>query len=250
METLIRSYGKEDLHRKVGAVIKDRSSNQEDIRSIIKRSLNWSTIGEILDLGCGYGWFESSFDEGFKTIIGVDALEENGEAFLTTTKTKAQETDFKKIVLPASLPFEDKSFDLVIAAYSLYFFPDMLPEIKRLLRPEGIFLAVTHSEGMLEEGEEFFHFKNLRGLIESFSAENGEEKVKQYFRRVSFIDYINSLVFDQQDGDDLALYIEFKAEFISKDVNPAEVTETLLRELYKRGRLTFNKNDRIFIAQK
>lgn len=250
MRALISSYGKEDLHRKVGAVIKNHSSNREDIRTIVKRSLNWSSIRRILDLGCGYGWLESSLDGGFETILGVDALEENRGPFLATVKAKAHETSFKRIILPASLPFEGESFDLIIAAYSFYFFPDILPEVKRLLTPEGVFLTVTHSEGMLEEGEEFFHFKNLRRLIQSFSAENGEEKLKQYFDKVTYIDYPNSLVFDRIDGDDLALYIEFKAEFISKDVNPAEVTETLLRELGKRGRLSFNKNDRIFMAQK
>lgn len=250
MEIVIRSYGNEDLHRRVGGVIRAHSSNREDIRAVVKSSLYWSTIRKILDLGCGYGWIESCLNGKFETIVGIDALEANAEPFLTAAKAKAQEVVFERITLPASLPFADESFDLIIAAYSLYFFPDMLPEVKRLLAPDGILLAVTHSEGMLEEGEEFFHFKNLRGLIECFSAENGEEKLKQHFRRVTFVDYINSLVFDREDGDDLALYIEFKAEFISKDVNPAEVTETLLRELDKRGRLSFNKNDRIFMAQK
>jgi SAM-dependent methyltransferase len=250
MESLINSYGNEDLHRRVGEVIKAHSVNQEDIRAVVERFVDWSSVRRILDLGCGYGWLESSLDGGFETIFGVDALEENAKPFLATAKAKAQEAGFERITLPALLPFESESFDLVIAVYSLYFFPGILPEVERLLKPDGVFLALTHSEGMLEEGEEFFHFKNLRGLIECFSGENGEGKLKQHFTRVRYIDYVNSLFFGRDDGEDLALYIAFKAEFISKDVDPAEVTHRLLRELDKRGTLSFNKNDRIFLAQK
>lgn len=250
MDTLIASYGNEDLHRRVGEIIKARSRNQEDMRTVVKNSLEWSGIRNLLDLGCGYGWLEGSLDGGFETIVGVDALPENGEAFLSTVKAKADKTDFEQITLPAPLPFDAETFDLVIAAYSLYFFPGILPEAKRVLKPDGVFLTITHSEGMLEEGEEFFHFKNLRDLIEQFSAENGEGKLKEFFARVTFIDYLNSLVFDRERGHELALYVGFKAEFIAKDVDPAEVTERLMRELDERGSLSFNKNDRIFLARK
>lgn len=250
MNSLISSYSDSDLHRRVGEVIKAHSVNKDDIRAAAKHSLDWSTIRDILDLGCGYGWLESSLNGGFETIFGIDAFQENAEPFLSTAKLKARKTGFERITLPAPLPFESGTFDLIIAGYSLYFFPDVLPEVKRLLKPDGIFFTITHSEGMLEEGEEFFHFKNLRGLIERFSAENGEAKLRQCFSRIRYIDYMNSLVFNRGDGDDLALYIAFKAEFISKDVDPKEVTERLLRELNKRGSLSFNKNDRIFLAQK
>lgn len=250
METLIKSYGDEDLHRKIGEVIRAHSSNCEDIREVVKRSLDWSSVRRILDLGCGYGWLESSVAGTFEAIFGVDALEQNREPFLSIARAKAGQAAFEPLTLPAPLPFESQSFDLIVAAYSLYFFPDVLSEVKRLLKPDGVFLAITHSEGMLEEGEEFFHFKNLRGLIERFSAENGEEQLNVYFSHVSYVDYINSIVFSREDGDDLARYIAFKAEFITKDVDPAEVTEKLLRELDKRGILSFNKNDRIFQARK
>lgn len=250
MEPLIKSYGNEDLHRRVGEIIKARSLNQEDIRTVVKRSLDWSNIRSLLDLGCGYGWLESSLNGGLETIVGVDALAENAEAFLSTVKAKARKTGFDRIILPAPLPFDSETFDLIVAVYSLYFFPGVLPEVRRLLKPDGVFLTITHSEGMLEEGEEFFHFKNLRGLIERFSAENGEAKLKEHFSRVTFVDYLNSLIFDRNQGDDLALYVAFKAEFIAKDVDPAEVTDRLLRELDRRGRLSFNKNDRIFLARK
>lgn len=250
MEHLIESYGDEDLHRRVGWVIKTHSTNREDIRAVVSRSLNWLSVRRILDLGCGYGWLESSLKGEFEKILGVDALEENARPFLAMAHGKAQKVDFRRIVLPTSLPLEPDSFDLVAAVYSLYFFPGILPEVSRVLDPGGTFLTVTHSEGMLEEGEEFFHFKNLRGLIERFSAENGEDILRRWFRSVTYVDYTNSLVFTREDGDDLALYIAFKAEFISKDVDPAEVTERLLEELDKRGSLSFNKNDRIFLARK
>ena len=84
--------------------------------------------------------------------------------------------------LPTVIDYPAGYFDLVICAYSLYFFPGILPEVKRILRNGGSFVVITHSETMLEEGKRFFDFKNLRTVIEKFSAENGEAILRKYFQ--------------------------------------------------------------------
>jgi hypothetical protein len=103
---------------------------------------------------------------------------------------------------------------------------------------------------MLEEGEEFFDFSNLRQIINNFSAENGEALLRKHFENVESIDYINSLVFHQEEKDNLAQYIDFKKEFISKDVSPVAVKAKMIDELETRGVMRFNKNDRIFLVHK
>jgi SAM-dependent methyltransferase len=49
-----------------------------------------------------------------------------------------------------ALPFEDSSFDIVTARHMLYHVPDIraaLLEVRRVLRPDGRFLAVTNADG-------------------------------------------------------------------------------------------------------
>jgi SAM-dependent methyltransferase len=141
-------------------------------------------------------------------------------------------------------------FDLIVSLYSLYFFPGAVGEIARLLKPGGLFVCLTHSASMLEEGQHYFDFRNLRKVIEHFSAENGEALLRQYFPGVRHIDYPNALVFRRGDEDSLATYIDFKKEFIEKDVDPGVVRDKMVSELRRKGELSFNKNDRIFLAEK
>jgi hypothetical protein len=103
---------------------------------------------------------------------------------------------------------------------------------------------------MLEEGKRFFDFKNLRTVIEKFSAENGAAILSKYIKDIKAVEYNNSLIFYNGDEKDLALYIDFKREFIRKDVDPGLVRETMLQELFKNGELRLNKNDKIFLMRK
>jgi SAM-dependent methyltransferase len=247
---IVQSYSNQPLHAKIGKLIKAYSENKTDIRSIAKRMIEWKNVQRIIDLGCGYGWFEDALEESLDLIVGVDFFTENGPPFVRRAKKTAKEVVFKTSLLPATIDFPTGYFDLAVCAYSLYFFPDMLPEVKRILRNGGTFVVITHSESMLEEGKRFFDFKNLRTVIEKFSAENGEAILKKHFQRIISVDYPNSLVFHRDDEKDLALYIDFKREFIKKDADPDLVRETMLRELMINGECRLNKNDKIFLVQK
>jgi len=248
MKNIIRSYADFDFHRTIGALIQKHSENNQDIRDVTNNAIEWSRVHTILDLGCGYGWYEERLQGPFDYIMGIDCHPANEEAFLSITRTLAKKTDFISTYLPCPINVPEGYFDLVVSAYSLYFFPDMLPEVKRILNPQGVFLVITHSEAMLEEGEMFFQFKNLKKVIQNFSAENGMALLQPWFPNTRAIDYYNSLVFRKDDKEDLERYIDFKREFIAKDADPETVKNTMMRELEQRGFLRFNKNDRIFLA--
>lgn len=247
---IIRSYSDLKVHTEVGAIIQHHSENKEDIGRVVRDAIPWGEgIKDVLDLGCGYGWFEEVMPAGLETIGGIDCLAENEGPFLKAARPKAREVFFFKMMLPAPTGLSTARFDLVVSLYSLYFFPGLLPEIARLLRPGGLFLALTHSASMLEEGQHYFDFRNLRKVIEHFSAENGHDILRPYFRDVRHIDYPNALIFHRGDEGSLAKYIDFKKEFIEKDVDPRIVREKMIAELGRKGELTFNKNDRIFLAR-
>ncbi len=246
---VLNAYRDVAAHRKMGFLIRDHSENREDIREIAKKALDWGNIHRILYLGCGYGWFEEALDNRFDLVAGIDVCEENRDAFLRAAGNIASECVFVRLELPSPIDMPSGSFDLIVSVYSLYFFSGVVTEVKRLLAPEGTFLCITHSEKMLEEAEEFCRFSRLRRIIERFSAENGETYLKSWFPSVEHIDYLNSLVFEAGDREDLRVYVLLKKDAVATDVDPDVLEEKLLRKLGRKGILRLNKNDRIFIAK-
>ena len=246
----IESYKDVGFHKRIGLLIKDRSENKEDIREVACKALGRRDVSRMLNLGCGYGWFEEAIQKRLDLIMGVDVHEENRDDFLRAARRVSATSLFVRSKLPAPIDVPSGFFDLIVAIYSLYFFIGMLPEVKRLLAPGGLFLSITHSEAMLEEAEEFFQFRSMRRTIERFSAENGAAVLGEYFSTVTHVDYENCLIFKSGDRDDLKDYVHFKREFITNDADPDLVRKRLFQELDRRGVLKFNKNDRIFLARK
>ncbi len=250
MKEIATGYADLAFHRQVAQIIRERSENKEDIRGIAWGLVDWPRVHAMLDLGCGYGWFEEGLQQRVTYILGIDCLAENRIPLLKRAASAADGAEFLQSVISSRIDAADATFDLVVSSYSLYFFPEIIPEVKRVLRAKGLFLVITHSETMLEEGEQFFDFRNLRQVIRGFSAENGEAKLKEHFAQVSYVDYRNALLFTEGSDEDLASYIDFKKEFISKDVDAELVSRTMLGELRTRGFVRLNKDDRLFVATK
>ena len=104
------------------------------------------------------------------------------------------------------LPFEDGSFDLVVAAWVLFHVPDLdrgLAEIARVLRPGGRLVAVTNSEHHLAEAREHAGI-SMVGRV-SFSRENGEESLRRHFAEVRREDVDGTVTF--ADGDAIRAYV-------------------------------------------
>lgn len=83
------------------------------------------------------------------------------------------------------LPFDDESFDTVVAAWMLYHVPEpdrALAEMARVLVPGGRLVAVTNSVRHIEELRDLFGA--LQGFEKQFNAENGEAILRRHFRDV------------------------------------------------------------------
>jgi hypothetical protein len=84
---IIRSYSDLAIHTEVGAIIQHLSENKKDIRLTVRDAIPWeNNIKTVLDLGCGYGWFEEIMPTGLDLIGGIDCLEENETPFLAAAR--------------------------------------------------------------------------------------------------------------------------------------------------------------------
>ena len=144
----------------------------------------------ILEVGCGTGVFADRLrtENPEATVIATD----QSERLVELTADRGVDA---RVADVQDLPFPDASFDLVAAMWMLYHVPDLdrgLAEIRRVLRPEGRFLAVTNGNESLAQ---LRRDAGGEALVTQFSSENGEEALRRHFGHVSREDLDTRAVF-------------------------------------------------------
>ena len=116
-----------------------------------------SSVRQALDVGCGTGAFllplaRRLVPQG-ATVIGLDLAE--GTLGQARARVQAEGLPVDCVIGDVeALPFDDSSFDLVLANYMLYHVPDLeraIAELRRVLRPGGTLLAATNGQGHMRE---------------------------------------------------------------------------------------------------
>jgi len=153
------------------------------------------------------------------------------------------------------LPWEGGVFDLILASYSLYFFAGILGEIRRVLACGGLFLSITHSEHSLRSLYDVAGVTpdrtSLLALLRNFSSENGEGKLRHYFRDVERVEYRNDLRFGPDQIEEALEYVRCKVPLllpgrVGVDEVPWEWRRRLMERLAKQPCFVIEKDDTIF----
>ncbi len=178
--------------------------NNENISELSNLDLKQSNI-KILELGCGDA---SLWNKNFNHIHSnwEITLTDFSEGMLKDAKKNLGEKKSRfnfKIVNAESIPFEEESFDVVIANHMLYHVPNInkaLKEINRVLKSEGILFASTVGKNHMKEIREIistFDIYNLTSesweITDSFQLENGLKIVSEYFNMVELKRYKDNL---------------------------------------------------------
>jgi len=256
-------------------IIKNYSTNNNDIRAVALGGINISSLRKILDLGCGYGFFIEKLKGRLHPeayITGIDLVGNNREAFIETVLSIGARGSFIEGNADMIKKIKGNLYDFIISSYSLYFFPHLIKEISRILKPDGLFLIVTHSENSLIEVIQFIPGcmekiglprpaeVKFNRLFRAFSLENGKEKLSSYFEEIELIEYKNSMNFPQDNIDDCVYYVEKKRPFVYKEVmdqypdRVIDMESCLSQCLYdyakKKGGIVLTKDDAVFRCYK
>ena len=99
---------------------------------------------DVLDAGCGAGWYAERLVDAGARVTGVDA----SAAMVGHARRRVGDrVAFHVHDLAAPLPFADASFDVVLSALVLHYLRDLAPtlaEFRRVLRPDGTLVFSTH----------------------------------------------------------------------------------------------------------
>ncbi len=144
----------------------------------------------VLEVGPGTGAFAARVADRLPGVR-LTAIDQSA-TFVEMTRARgidAREGDVQ------DLPFGDEAFDVVAALWMLYHVPDVdraIGEVRRVLRPGGLLVAVTNGDR---------HLADLRTeaggapLVTGFSTQNGEDRLRAHFTEVQRTDLRPRAVF-------------------------------------------------------
>ena len=148
----------------------------------------------ILDLGCGYGNDTLYLMNKGKKVISCD---QSTNVIKNIKKNIPNVYDTKCFNMLDGMPFEDNSFQIIIADLCLHYFREkdvfnILNEIQRILIPGGYLIFrvnsindVNHGSGQGSEIEPHLYLTNDRGLKRFFN----EDDIRYFFKNFE-IEYL------------------------------------------------------------
>ena len=165
---------------------------------------------KILELGCGNGrlWIEN------KAKLPADCeiiLSDISEGIIRDVRREQslQDDRFSFAAFDChAIPYEDASFDLVIANHVLFYCKDVdrvCSEVGRVLKPGGRFVCGTYGVAHMQEVSrlvtQFDDRITLSGenLYEHFGKENGAQALAPYFAEVDWQQYEDALIVTQAE---------------------------------------------------
>lgn len=219
----------------------------------------------VLELGCGSGGqWEGRFEQlpcGCSLVLSdfsegmVDVVKGKFSSHQSKHQSKIP-IEFQKIDIQ-DIPFEDESFNIVIANYMLYHVPDLdkaLSEVWRVLKPGGYFYSSTSGNGgmqlYLHDVMKKFDPETEAFMQElSFNLQNGGELLRQYFSSVERFDYKDSLaITETQDLIDWIKSTTYISNCSEENIN--ELYEYFEALRIKDGTINIPKEAGLFISVK
>ncbi|MBC8215558.1 MAG: class I SAM-dependent methyltransferase [Candidatus Marinimicrobia bacterium] len=270
-QNLQNTYGRINLHREIGGLIRHYSTNKTNIYDLALQNLTFSDSINVLDLGCGFGQFSAHLKNlipNGSNITGIDPLESNRKPFLDYTNKFHFSGIFHCHSANLITELKDNSYDLIISGFSLYFFSELLPEIARVLKSDGIFLSITHSKFSLIELLDDIQYAldipvpitaehlGLDQTLADFNSQNGDRVLKPYFNTIDNTVYQNQLVFHRKSFDHCVKFVKFKLNTVSHDSHyhntfneqrfKNRLSDSIKNKMEKEGSYRLNKTDAIF----
>lgn len=123
----------------------------------VAKHLPLKAADNVLDVGCGPGWFWAATANELPQNLNL-TISDLSPGMVQEAVERCRPLSFASVMGQqadaAALPFEDDSFDAVIAMHMLYHLPDPskgIAEMYRVLKPGGVLAVTTNGAGNMRE---------------------------------------------------------------------------------------------------
>jgi ubiquinone/menaquinone biosynthesis C-methylase UbiE len=213
---------------------------------------------QILELGCGPGYLWKENVDRIPSTWDI-TLSDLSPGMLDSAWRNLVVTgrNYKFIEIDAQeIPFEEETFDAVIANHMLYHVPDRpkaIAEIKRVLKTGGHFFATTVGDNHLKEITDWFRQVHKTEVWDSFSnlftLENGLTQLTPFFSNVTVSRYEDNLHVTELELLLAYFHSGVRAGELSDD-EFAKLRNDLEKELKEKGMIFIRKDSGLFEAIK
>jgi len=166
----------------------------DDPREFVLEAVAAAKPRLVLEVGGGEGELAGRIqDELGAEVVGID----QSEGMVAVQRGKGIDARVGDV---QNLPFADGEFDVAVAAWMLYHVPDLdrgLAELARVLRPDGVLVAVTNAVDHLQELWDLAERASRIGEF-NFRSDNGEEVLFRHFASVERRDVSGWVVMDDE----------------------------------------------------
>ena len=195
IENGVREQYKSDKNLNIRNNLHNYNINRVDFDKWCFNQINFQKNTRVLEVGCGTGKFWFKNKESIDGSLDI-TLSDFSKSMLKSTKEKLKNLNYNfkyEEINVESIPYEDASFDIVIAEHMIYFAPNIekaLSEIRRVLVPGGIlYLTANSCEAMAELNKLVEKFDSSLGIDNNgysarFELENGAPILQKYFNKV------------------------------------------------------------------
>jgi SAM-dependent methyltransferase len=183
-ELVREQYAREDNLRARQALWSELEG--PDPKAVLWEALVGVEPRRVLEVGGGDGWLSARL----RDELGCDVtLLDQSERMVELAAGRGLDARVGDV---EALPFPERSFDTVVAAWMLYHVHDLdrgLAEIGRVLVPGGHLVANTNSRRHCEEVFDLIAYpQDFRERV--FNAQNGEESLRRHFAHVTRRDVV------------------------------------------------------------
>lgn len=217
---------------------------------------------QVLEIGCGTGELWKDREEELPRGVHITlsdrsfGMVEDAKRYL---KSQEENGQFSYEVFDCrEIPKKDGAFHKIVANHVLFYLKDRIPglrEIRRVLKPGGVFFCSTYGKQHMQEITQLVRDFDQRitlsdrRLYDIFGLENGKKQLEKVFSKVEERKYEDELLVDQPEP--LISYILSchgnQHEYLSHRY--LEFKDFVRRRVAQQGTMKITKSAGIFICK-
>ena len=225
----------------------------------VAEELDWNGIHDVLDIGCGAGWFWCSTKGAVPRAVNLTLTDASDHMQKEAYKNVSARDHFQSVASDAAdaaaLPHPENNFDIAIMMHMMYHVTDperAINEVARVLRPNGRIAittnGITNLKSIYEIGCDVFRGTPYDPAAAIFGPQDAIKILSDQFNDIQLHEFHDT--YTVTDTEDIVHYL---TSFPPGNQSDADMIENARREITERldassGRIVTHRKGALITA--